>query len=102
MQLSLDLEQCRVLSEKQRLRAIKNLGTTVLVVEAAAQRSQLRNRNEARDRLASMLRDALAPDPPPRKKTKLTRGSVRRRLDTKRRRSEIKKLRRPPRLDSGG
>ncbi|WP_092259605.1 alternative ribosome rescue aminoacyl-tRNA hydrolase ArfB [Corynebacterium cystitidis] len=96
VQLNLDIEQCSVLSEKQKLRAIKNLGTTVLTVEASTQRSQLQNRNEARKRLASLLRDALAPPPPPRRKTKPTRGSVRRRLDAKRRRSEIKKLRRPP------
>lgn len=102
VQLSFDIEQSSVLNEKQKARAIKNLGTTVLMVEAAAQRSQLRNRNDARDRLAAMLREALAPPPPPRKKTKPTQGSVRRRMDAKRRRSKIKKLRKPPRSDSDG
>ncbi|WP_018582427.1 alternative ribosome rescue aminoacyl-tRNA hydrolase ArfB [Corynebacterium pilosum] len=102
VQLSFDIEQSSALSEKQKARAIMNLGTTVLTVEAAAQRSQLRNRNDARDRLAAMLREALAPPPPPRKKTKPTQGSVRRRMDAKRRRSKIKKLRKPPRSDSDG
>ena len=100
VQLSFDIEQSSALSEKQKARAIKNLGTTVLMVEAAAQRSQLRNRNDARDRLGATLRQALAPAPPSRKKTKPTRGSVRRRLEGKRRRSQIKKLRQPPRPDS--
>ncbi|MGH3885838.1 MAG: alternative ribosome rescue aminoacyl-tRNA hydrolase ArfB, partial [Pseudonocardiaceae bacterium] len=39
----------------------------VLTVVAAEHRSQLRNRAAARVRLAAMLRQALAPDPPPRR-----------------------------------
>ena len=79
-------------------RALHNLehrlDGTVLTVSASTQRSQVRNRAEARERMASLLRDALAPPPPPRRKMKPTRGSVRRRLEAKKRRSELKSTRR--------
>src|SRR3954467_10376793 len=55
----------------------------VLTVVASEHRSQLRNRDAARDRLAAMLREALAPDAPPRRPTRPTAGSQRRRLDPK-------------------
>lgn len=61
-----------------------------LVVAASEYRSQLRNRSAARERLAAMLRDALAPDPPARRPTRPTRGSQRRRLDAKKRRGNVK------------
>lgn len=100
VQLSLDLAATSALDEGQRRRAIRNLSTrlsgTVLQVEASSQRSQLRNRNEARRRLAALLREALAPPPPPRRRTRPTKGSVRRRLAAKRHRSDIKATRRRP------
>jgi ribosome-associated protein len=69
----------------------------VLTVVASEHRSQLRNREAARERLAQMLRAALAPDPPTRRPTRPTRGSQRRRLDAKARRGAVKRLRgRPP------
>lgn len=103
VQLSLDLAATSVLSDAQRRRLKKNLGDhldgTVLTVTASTQRSQLRNRKEARKRMASIIRAALAPAPPPRKKTRPTRGSVRRRLAAKKRRSELKQTRRRPDLN---
>lgn len=100
VQLSLDVAAVSVLSDAQRRRALRNLGDrldgTVLTVTVTTQRSQLRNRAEARERMAGLLRQALAPPPPKRRKTRPTRGSVRRRLDAKRRRSELKKTRRRP------
>ncbi|MFC7491728.1 MULTISPECIES: alternative ribosome rescue aminoacyl-tRNA hydrolase ArfB [unclassified Knoellia] len=61
-----------------------------LVVAASEYRSQLRNRAAARERLANLLRDALAPPPPARRPTRPTRGSQRRRLDAKKRRGNVK------------
>ena len=61
-----------------------------VVVVASEQRSQLRNREAARDRLAAVLRSALAPPPRPRRATRPSRGSVERRLRTKAERSRRK------------
>ncbi|HHU44210.1 MAG TPA: aminoacyl-tRNA hydrolase [Actinomycetales bacterium] len=100
VQLSFDLAASTVLSDAQKRRALRNLASrlsgTVLTVSVSTQRSQLRNRSEARERMAAILREALAPPPPPRRKTKPTRGSVRRRLAAKKRRSELKSTRRRP------
>jgi ribosome-associated protein len=63
------------------------------VVDASEHRSQHRNRVAARERLAALLREALAPPPPPRRPTKPTRGSQRRRLEAKKQRAETKALR---------
>ena len=100
VQLSIDVAACASLSDAQRRRVLRNLESrldgTVLTVVASTQRSQVRNRSEARERMAAILREALAPPPTPRRKTKPTRGSVRRRLAAKKRRSEIKSMRRRP------
>ncbi|MGQ0574277.1 MAG: alternative ribosome rescue aminoacyl-tRNA hydrolase ArfB [Pseudonocardia sp.] len=68
----------------------------VLTVVASEHRSQRRNRDAARERLASALRAAMAPDPPARRPTRPTAGSRRRRLDAKTRRGAIKRLRGRP------
>ncbi|MGH3773130.1 MAG: alternative ribosome rescue aminoacyl-tRNA hydrolase ArfB [Pseudonocardiaceae bacterium] len=65
----------------------------VLTIVASEHRSQLRNREAARARLAAILRQALAPDPPPRRPTKPSRAARERRLADKRRRSEAKRFR---------
>lgn len=99
VQLSLDLATTSALTDTQRTRAIARLGPrlagTVLSISAEEHRSQRRNRAAARERLADLLRDAVAP-PVPRRATRPTRGSQRRRLDAKRRRSDIKQTRRRP------
>lgn len=59
-------------------------------IVAAEHRSQRRNRRAARERLKALLREALAPPAPSRRVTKPTLGSQRRRLNAKRRRSELK------------
>lgn len=68
MQLSVDIATCSSLSDAQRRRALHNLehrlDGTVLTVSASTQRSQARNRAEARERMAALLREALAPPPP--------------------------------------
>ncbi|WP_425309306.1 alternative ribosome rescue aminoacyl-tRNA hydrolase ArfB [Ammonicoccus fulvus] len=81
-------------TEVQRTRVLAALADRVvqgrIVIVASEHRAQLRNRAAARERLAAMLRTALAPEPPRRRPTKPTRGSQARRLAAKKRRSEIK------------
>ncbi|WP_347040495.1 alternative ribosome rescue aminoacyl-tRNA hydrolase ArfB [Brachybacterium nesterenkovii] len=99
VQLSWDLATTAALSDSQRERALAalapRLSGTVLTVTASEQRSQLRNRAAARERLAALLREALVP-PIPRRRTKPTRGSQRRRLEAKRQRGATKAQRRRP------
>ena len=76
----------------ERLRPTLVRGNVVVV--ASEQRSQLRNRDAARQRLAVLLRSALAAPHRPRRPTRPTRGSVERRLRTKAERSRRKADRR--------
>ncbi len=100
VQLSFDVAASSVLDAVQRQRVLRRLRArlagTVLTVDAAEFRSQRRNRVAARERLAELLRGALAPPPPPRRATRPTRGSIDRRLTTKRHRGELKKQRGRP------
>lgn len=64
----------------------------VLQVTVDAHRSQHRNREEAADRLAGLVREALRPRKK-RKKTRRTRGSNEKRLREKKQRGQTKKLR---------
>lgn len=102
VQLSLDLTTTSALDDTQRARVLAaldaRLAAGVLTVTAAEHRSQRRNRTAARERLASLLREAVAP-PVPRRPTKPTRGSKRRRLEAKKQRSVTKQQRRKPGLD---
>lgn len=102
VQLSLDLGTTTALDEIQRPRVLRRLtgriSGTVLTVTATEHRSQRRNRIAARHRLTDELRAALAPETP-RRPTRPTGGSRRRRLDDKRRRAEIKRRRKPPRSE---
>ena len=100
VQLSFDVAASEVLDQLQRERLLRRLSTrldgTVLTVVAAERRSQLQNRGIARERLALLLRDALAPPAPPRRASRPTRVSIARRLAGKRRRSELKRQRARP------
>src|SRR6185312_8183926 len=100
VELSFDLAGSPSFPEHLRERALRRLAGRlvdgVLTVVASEHRSQRRNRVAARERLAATLRAALAPDPPPRRPTRPTAGSRRRRLDSKARRSETKRLRGRP------
>ena len=75
-------------------RKIERLGEQVRVV-ASDERSQARNRALALERLGDRLAAALVVAPS-RRPTRPTLGAKRRRLDAKSRRSETKRLRRPP------
>ncbi|MEO0621221.1 MAG: alternative ribosome rescue aminoacyl-tRNA hydrolase ArfB [Pseudomonadota bacterium] len=89
---------------KARLRRLAGRRWTrdgAVVIQADAHRSQARNREEARERLAALIA-AAAERPKPRVATKPTKGSVRRRLDGKAQRGQVKRLRgRPDEGDQG-
>lgn len=65
----------------------------VIIITAQAHRSQERNRAEALAKLVELIREAAKPPPPKRRPTKPTKGSKERRLESKGKRSETKKLR---------
>jgi ribosome-associated protein len=88
-----DVAASAALTAGQRERVRKSLRTDRLAVTASEHRSQHRNRVAARERLAERLRSALAPAPLPRVPTKPTKGSQRRRLEGKQRRSRVKAMR---------
>ena len=85
------------LTDAQRARLADRLGNRlvdgVLTVAASEHRQQLRNRQAARERLAAVLRAALAPPAPARRRTKPTRGSQERRIQAKKQRGELKRRR---------
>ena len=97
------LERTRAVSDQQRSRLREKLAARLdaqgnVRVVASAFRSQLRNRQDAEERLASLIRRALAV-PKARKKTRPSRSAVESRLRTKRKVSEKKKERRVQDLD---
>ena len=64
----------------------------VIVIVAQSYRDQARNRAEARERLVELIREA-AVKPTPRRATKPTKAAKKRRLEGKRHRADIKKMR---------
>jgi ribosome-associated protein len=97
VEASFDVAASRSLTAEQRARISSRLGPRVT---AAAQdtRSQHRNRELALQRLAERLAHALEVRRP-RTRTRPTRASQQRRIESKRRRSETKRARRRPDLD---
>jgi ribosome-associated protein len=100
VELSFDVAATSALSDILKARALERLGSRlvdgVLTVAASEHRSQWRNREAARTRLAAVLRDAIAAPPRQRRPTRPSKGAVRRRLNDKKRRSETKRLRGRP------
>ena len=100
VELSLDVATTTAFTDTQRERAMSRLANRlvdgVLTIAASEHRSQLRNREAAERRMGQLLREAIAPPPKKRRPTKPTKASVRRRLDDKTRRGEVKQQRRPP------
>jgi ribosome-associated protein len=97
VELSFDVARSAVLPEWARSRAIERLGSRlsggVLTVAASEQRSQLANRQAARERLAALLRAAIAPPPRQRVATRPSRRANERRLTAKRTRGDLKRSR---------
>jgi ribosome-associated protein len=89
-----DVESSSALSAAQKRRVVAKAGPTLRAI-AQDERSQLRNRELAIERLVEQLRQALKVERR-RIATTPTKGSRERRLETKKRRSQTKKLRRPP------
>ncbi|HKE63402.1 MAG TPA: alternative ribosome rescue aminoacyl-tRNA hydrolase ArfB [Micromonosporaceae bacterium] len=100
VELLWDLANTDALPEPLKSRALERLGQRlvdgVLSVVVTEERAQLRNRQIAETRLARLVADAIAPPPPARHATRPSRASVERRLESKRRTSQIKRFRRPP------
>jgi ribosome-associated protein len=92
--------ESRVLSDAQRARLLKTLAARLtqsgeLIVHVDSERSQSRNRELARERLAKVVRAGLAVRKA-RRPTKPTKASKTRRLQSKQKRGHIKKLRGRP------
>lgn len=103
VQLRFDLTRSHSLPDdvRERLRAIAGSRLTdegVLVIDAREHRTQSQNREEARKRLAGLIRRALE-RPRRRRRTKPTKASRAARFEGKRRRSETKAARRRPSFD---
>jgi ribosome-associated protein len=87
-----DVEASSALTDAQKRRVVSRAGLTLRAV-AQDERSQLRNRQLATERLVEQLRQALRVERR-RVPTKPTAASKERRLEQKRRRSQVKRLRR--------
>ena len=99
VQLRFDVAASTTVPKEVKVRLMRLAGSRmteggVLVINARRYRTQERNRRDALERLVSLLRRAAKP-PKPRKKTRPTFASRQRRLATKQRRGDIKRLRRP-------
>ena len=89
-----DVEASTALSPAQKKRVVAKAGPVLRAV-AQDERSQLRNKELAVERLVAVLQEALRV-PRRRRPTKPTKASKERRLEEKKRRGETKRLRRPP------
>ena len=86
------------LSDDVKLRLMRLAGSRltddgVLLIDSRTHRTQVENREAARERLAELIRKALV-RPKARRKTRPTKAAREKRMDTKKRRSEVKSLRR--------
>ena len=99
IEATFEVEGSRVLSAEDRDRLRRRHGRRVTAVAQDA-RSQARNRELALERLAAKLRAALHRQKP-RRTTKPGRAAKERRLQAKRRRSDVKRTRRRPAGEDG-
>jgi ribosome-associated protein len=99
IELTYDVASSPALSDAQRARIMERLANRidsggVLRLASSAGRSQYQNREDATQRLATLLADALK-ERKPRKRTKMPRAAKEARLKTKKQRSEVKRRRGP-------
>ncbi len=97
VELRFDVRGSRNLPDDVSIRLQKLAGRRltkdgILVIEAQTHRTQDRNRADALARLVALIREA-AVAPKPRKKTKPTRAAKAERVDEKKKRGHVKKLR---------
>lgn len=94
VELGFDLEGSSAIGPFQKQRLLERLGSRCVAgwlrVAVSEHRSQHQNRQLALARLGDLLRDGLKPPPKLRKPTKPTRGAVKRRVDAKKQRSQVK------------
>ena len=98
--LQFTVPESTALSDEQKEKILERLasrisGEGILQVSSRQHRSQLSNKEEATARFAELIREALQ-ERPIRKKTKPARAAKVRRLNEKRKRGEIKRLRSDP------
>ena len=97
VELVLDIAGCSCLGPFRRARLLEHFQTRLvegcLRVVVAEERSQWQNRQKALHRMADLLRQGLQPPPPSRKSTRPGRGAVKRRLEAKKKRSDLKRQR---------
>jgi ribosome-associated protein len=101
VEVVLDVDASGSLTDDEKARIRRRLSRRLdaegrLRVVAQDERSQARNRALATERLAELVRGALAPPPPPRRPTRPGRAAVERRLEEKRLAGQRKRARRPP------
>jgi ribosome-associated protein len=94
VQLRFDVLRSRVLTDEVRARLESIAGSRmtsdgVLVIDARRHRTQAANREDARERLADLIRQATV-RPVRRRKTRPSRASKEKRLESKRRRADTK------------
>jgi len=103
--LRYDVRRSRSLTEDQRLMLLDKLAGRLtregeLVLHSSRHREQRRNAEAARERMLEIIREALLPRVP-RRETRPGRAAKERRLETKRTRSAVKRLRKRVRSRSG-
>ena len=98
VELVWDLDASSVLGPFRKVLLKERLGSKIangcLRVVVAEERSQWQNRQKALHRMGELLREGLQPPPRSRKATRPGRGAVKRRLDTKKKRGDLKRQRR--------
>ncbi len=101
VELGFDLEGTSAIGPFQKLRLLERLGSRCVAgclrVAVSEHRSQYQNRELAMQRLGDLLREGLKPPPKLRKPTKPTRGAVKRRVEAKKQKSQVKQARQRPR-----
>jgi len=98
VQLRFTAQESIALADDVKMRLLKLAGQRAtkdgeIVIEASRFRTQERNRADARERLIDLVRAALVPPSPPRKKTRPSKGAMERRLQEKKSRSGVKQMR---------
>ena len=97
VELVFDLDTCSVLGPYRRARLKDRLASRLLNgslrIVASDKRSQWQNRQAAMAKLATVLRDGLKPPPALRRTTRPGRGAVKRRLEAKKKRGDLKRQR---------
>ena len=97
VELGFDLEGTGAFGPFQKQRLLERLGSRCVAgclrVAVSEHRSQYQNRQLALQRLGDLLREGLKPPPKLRKPTKPTRGAVKRRVDAKKQKSQVKQAR---------